>query len=83
MENKEISKFADAHNLIVVTKDSDFYHSHMIFKQPNKLLLITTGNIQNNTLFALIEANATNIKKLFETCQYVEMSNESLLGHGF
>lgn len=43
--DREITVRADQEDLIVVTKDSDFYHSHMILGQPKRLLLITTGNI--------------------------------------
>lgn len=33
----EITKFADLENLIVVTKDVDFYHSYMALGRPKKL----------------------------------------------
>jgi len=79
--DRDISMFANDHNLIVITKDSDFYHSHMIFQNPKKLLLITTGNIKNRELFDLIRINATTIKDLFETCNYVELTNDSIIGH--
>ncbi len=35
---------------VAVTKDSDFYHSHLLHGQPWKLLLIRTGNIRNRDL---------------------------------
>jgi predicted nuclease of predicted toxin-antitoxin system len=50
----DISLFVSENNLIVVTKDSDFYHAHMLFQKPEKLLLINTGNIKNRQLFDLI-----------------------------
>lgn len=79
--DKDISIHADRHDLIVVTKDSDFYHSHMILGQPKKLLLLTTGNIKNRALFDLTRNNAMMIKSLLETCNYVEMTNDGLIGH--
>ena len=39
----EISEFADKNNLIVPTKDFDFYHSHMTLNRPKKLFLVATG----------------------------------------
>lgn len=79
--DRDISIYADQEDLIVITKDSDFYHSHMILGQPKKLLLITTGNIKNRRLFDLIRDNAIMIKSLFATCSYVEMTNDSIIGH--
>lgn len=79
--DKEISLYADQNELIVITKDTDFYHSHMILDHPKKLLLITTGNIKNRALFDLIRANANLIKELFEKNVYVEMTNDGLIAH--
>jgi predicted nuclease of predicted toxin-antitoxin system len=79
--DKTIALYADQHNLIVITKDSDFYHSHMILRQPKKLLLVTTGNLKNRALFDLFRANALIIRNLFESCNYVEMTNDSIIGH--
>ena len=78
--DKDISAYADKLDFILITKDSDFYHSHMILRRPKKLLLLTTGNIKNRALFDLIRASAATIKNLFETCQYVEMTNDSIIG---
>ncbi|MEM9675319.1 MAG: DUF5615 family PIN-like protein [Bacteroidota bacterium] len=77
----DISTYADQHELIVISKDTDFYHSHMILRKPERLLLITTGNIKNRQLFDLIRSNASAIQNLFTTCHYVEMSNNSIIGH--
>lgn len=79
--DKDIASYADQNDLIVITKDSDFYHSHMILGKPKKLLLLTTGNIKNKALFDLIRNNAFKIKSLFETCRYVEVANDSIIGH--
>ena len=79
--DKSICRYADTEGLIVITKDSDFYHSHMLLGQPKKLLLITAGNMKNRTLFDLIRAYTSVITSLFETCRYVEMSNDGIIGH--
>ena len=43
----EITKYANQNNLVVTTKDSDFYHSHMVLNTPKRLFLISTGNMKN------------------------------------
>jgi predicted nuclease of predicted toxin-antitoxin system len=35
---------------VVVTKDLDFYHSHLLHAKPWKLLLVRTGNIRARDL---------------------------------
>jgi len=66
---------------IVVTKDSDFIDSFMLKSIPKKLLLITTGNINNRQLFDLLDRNWDKIIKMFEACNLVEMNNTSIIGY--
>ncbi|WP_340103476.1 DUF5615 family PIN-like protein [Rhodohalobacter sp. 8-1] len=79
--DKEITEYADQNDLIVITKDLDFYYSHMINGEPKKLLLITTGNIKNKDLFEIFRNNIINFKTLFDKCNYVELNNDGLIGH--
>lgn len=79
--DNDISIYADNNGFIIITKDSDFYHSHMIFEKPKQLLLITIGNIKNRQLFDIFRSNIVEIERLFETCDFVELSNDNLIGH--
>ncbi len=45
--DKEIRSVPMKQDRIVITKDTDFLDSHIIQGIPNKLLLVTTGNIVN------------------------------------
>ncbi|WP_158276075.1 DUF5615 family PIN-like protein [Brumimicrobium oceani] len=74
-------KYADVHKLIVTTKDSDFYHSHMSLGKPKKIFLITTGNLQNRQLFDLFRNNSLLIKKALERSSFVELNNEGVIEH--
>jgi len=67
---------------IVVTKDSDFLDSHYIKNIPEKLLLISTGNIKNKELFNLFANNLHQIIEMLAICNYVEMDNTDIIGHG-
>lgn len=66
---------------IVVTKDSDFVDSFLIQGMPWKLLLISTGNIQNNDLLALLAENLNDLEKGFAKHQFIEISRTSLIFH--
>ena len=77
----EITKFADRENLIVVTKDFDFYHSYMTLGKPKKLFLITTGNLKNRQLFNLFRNNDLIIKNALNRSSFLELSNEGITEH--
>ena len=77
----EITNFADCESLIVVTKDFDFYHSHMTLGKPKKLFLITTGNLKNKQLFNLFRNNALLIKNALDRSTFIELSNEGITEH--
>jgi len=77
----EIINFADRENLIIVTKDFDFYHSHMTLGKPKQLFLITTGNLKNKQLFSLFRNNSLIIKNALNRSSFVELSNEGITEH--
>jgi predicted nuclease of predicted toxin-antitoxin system len=47
---------------IVISKDSDFFYSHLLQGRPWKLLLIKTGNISRRDLIDLFERNLPAIE---------------------
>ncbi len=46
---------------VVVSKDSDFYHSPLLHGKPWKLLLVRTGNIRARDLKALFQIHLPTI----------------------
>lgn len=78
-----IADIADADNRIVISKDSDFLKLRILQDKPQKLLMITTGNIINQDLLALFERNFTTIVKLFASYDVVELNNSFIAGHKF
>lgn len=80
-EDEEIRMISARSDLIVITKDLDFYDSHLLRDSPKRLLLITTGNIKNHQLLNLFRRNFQEIVDLFEHCNLIEMSNEELIAH--
>lgn len=61
----DIIKKADQESRIVITKDSDFYRYRILKGQPERILIISTGNIVNKDLIHLFELNFPTLKNLF------------------
>ena len=76
-----IIQIADTEGRIVVTKDDDFVQSFLLKNQPQRLLLITTGNIGNAELSQLTGAALPAVVEAFETARYVEISHHSMIVH--
>ena len=77
----ELRRISTNQNRIMITKDSDFLDSHIIQGIPEKLLLITTGNIVNNKLIALFDQSFETIVQLFETHNLIELSEQEIVVH--
>ena len=58
----QVNNLADVDERTVITKDRDFRDSHLLRWTPRRLLMVTTGNITNDDLLALFEANLTAIE---------------------
>ena len=81
MRDSVINRISVEQERIVITKDSDFRDSYFIQGKPYKLLLISTGNIKNNDLIALLEQNLDRIVEAFQTYSYVEIGRNYLTIH--
>ncbi len=66
---------------MVVTKDSDFLDSYLIKNQPNKLLLVKTGNIHNKQLFSLFDSNLSLIIEMLTRNNLVELTTGLIIEH--
>jgi predicted nuclease of predicted toxin-antitoxin system len=67
---------------VVITKDSDFFKYRVVKGEPDRILMITTGNIINTELINLFERNFKIIAESFELGKKViELSNESVTIH--
>ncbi len=76
----EIADIAVTEGRILISKDSDFLKLKILHDKPDRLLLITTGNINNNSLRILFERNFESIRKLFDSFEIVELNNNFVLG---
>ena len=78
--DSEITARATREDRIVITKDSDFVSSFLVTGNP-PLLLISTGNISNAVLEALLQQNLAAIELAFLTHRFVEVTMTALISH--
>ena len=76
-----INQISLAEQRIVITKDADFRDSHLVNNEPYKLLLVSTGNINNNDLLNLFAQNLSRIIEAFEAYSYLELDRHHLTIH--
>ena len=72
---------AEREGRVVVTKDADFVNSFVLSRRPQRLLLISTGNISNASLLALLDANISNIADAFAAAGFVELTRDAVIVH--
>lgn len=63
---------------VVISKDTDFYYSHLLHQKPHKLLLIRTGNVRTRELKALFESHLAEIVEALETNSLVELDRSEV-----
>jgi predicted nuclease of predicted toxin-antitoxin system len=64
--------------LVVVSKDTDFYYSHLLWRQPHKLVLVRTGNIGIQELKQLFARNLPAIEKALKKHSLVELDRSAV-----
>jgi predicted nuclease of predicted toxin-antitoxin system len=79
--DSEINAISIAEQRVVVTKDSDFVNSFLLYKRPWKLLLVSTGNISNRELEQLFAANLTAIVDGFLEYDHIEINRANVIFH--
>jgi predicted nuclease of predicted toxin-antitoxin system len=76
-----IANWADSHDAIVISKDSDFYVSRALTGKPLKLCSIQTGNCSNDKLLLLFMSNLSTITDALKRPACVEVGQTLLVIH--
>lgn len=71
--DQTINDMSMRRKLIVVSKDTDFYYSHLLRQRPHKLLLVRTGNIGVGELKKLFANQMAVIIDALEKNSLVEL----------
>jgi len=64
--------------LVVISKDTDFYYSHLLRQAPYKLVLVRTGNIRIRELKDLFARNLPLIEQALKTHSLVELDRSAV-----
>ena len=63
---------------VVVTKNTDFYYSHLLQGRPWKLVLVRTGNMGLRDTKALFVQHLPAISLALESCTLVEIDRQAV-----
>lgn len=80
--DEELAALAAQENRILITKDSDFVTTFHLQHCPPKLLLVSTGNIDNATLLHLFLTNLDHLERALTEYDFVELGRTALTIHG-
>ena len=80
--DEQINDLADREQRTVVTQDADFVDGHVLRNRPAKLLLISTGNISNRELEALVVPIIPDIVREFQAHSFLELGRAGLVSRG-
>ena len=63
---------------VVVTKDTDFYYSHLLHGRPWKLVLVRTGNLGLKATKQMFETHLPAIESALQICTLVELDRQTV-----
>jgi predicted nuclease of predicted toxin-antitoxin system len=79
--DRAICELSIKEQYVVVTKDADFVESFLLRRVPWKLLLISTGNIENDELEALLLASLKRLADVFDSFDFIELDRTHMIVH--
>ncbi|HEX8202594.1 MAG TPA: DUF5615 family PIN-like protein [Isosphaeraceae bacterium] len=80
--DEQVNDVANQEQRVVITKDADFVDTHVLRSRPAKLLLISTGNISNRDLEALMVPLIPDIVREFGSHSFLEPGCSGLTVRG-
>lgn len=80
--DEQLISVADREGRVVITKDADFVDSHILQSRPKKLMLISTGNLSNRDLEALMVPLIPDIIREFGAHAFLELGRSGIMVRG-
>ena len=79
-KDADVAAFADANDMVLITKDSDFRDSHFLAGTPSRLIRVTLGNLANDALIELFDRHWEALAEaLSDGPCYVELGSEGVV----
>ena len=79
--DSEIISICEREQRTVITKDADFVASYWVSRRPPRLLLVSTGNIENKALELLFLSQLETLEKALAMHNFVELTRATLIIH--
>lgn len=76
--DQAINTLSAKEELVVISKDTDFYYTHLLRQEPYKLVLVRTGNIGIRELNELFARNLPLIEKALKKYSLVELDRSEV-----
>jgi predicted nuclease of predicted toxin-antitoxin system len=73
-----LNQFSVDEQRIVISKDSDFFYSHLVLGRPWKLVSVKTGNMSTGELCSLFERHLSEIEAALEQHTLVEIDRAAV-----
>ncbi|HYX06297.1 MAG TPA: DUF5615 family PIN-like protein [Bacteroidales bacterium] len=79
--DKIINEISKEQERIVISKDLDFLESYLVKSEPERLVLVKTGNIPNKYLLEIFSKNLNLIVEMLKRSKLVEISKTDIAEH--
>ncbi len=73
-----LNEISMAEMRVVVTKDTDFFYSHLLHGRPWKLVLVRTGNLGLKATKLMFETHLPEIVVKLQHCTLVELDQQTV-----
>jgi len=77
-KDRDINQISIDEQRVVISKDADFFYSHLLQGRPWKLLLVKTGNISTHDLCTVFEHNLPAIETALQNYTLVEIDRAAV-----
>ena len=81
-KDEQIVRLANKEKRVVISKDSDFLESYLVRSEPEKLIIVKTGNIPNNMLLEIFDSHLDTLVLMISRSNLLEITQTEIAEHG-